>query len=50
MARAVDLALCGDLLPAAASADQRGLDLRFRNVIGDVPMSDGKTLAQMYPR
>jgi glucose-like phosphotransferase system IIB component len=29
MARAADLALCGDLLPAAASADQRGLDLRL---------------------
>lgn len=34
------------LLPALISG---GLILGFRNVIGDVPMSDGKTLAQMYP-
>ena len=34
------------LLPALISG---GLFLGFRNVIGDVPMSDGKTLAQMYP-
>lgn len=26
-----------------------GLILGFRNVIGDIPMSEGKTLAQMYP-
>ncbi|AIP97870.1 hypothetical protein N898_14955 [Salmonella enterica subsp. arizonae serovar 62:z36:- str. RKS2983] len=26
-----------------------GLILGFRNVIGDVPMSNGQTLAQMYP-
>jgi len=26
-----------------------GLILGFRNVIGDVPMSDGKTLAQLFP-
>ncbi len=34
------------LLPALISG---GLILGFRNVIGDVPMSDGQTLAQMYP-
>ncbi|WP_449550813.1 PTS trehalose transporter subunit IIBC [Lelliottia amnigena] len=34
------------LLPALISG---GLILGFRNVIGDVPISDGKTLAQMYP-
>ncbi|STE88848.1 trehalose-specific PTS system EIIBC component [Escherichia coli] len=26
-----------------------GLILGFRNVIGDLPMSNGQTLAQMYP-
>lgn len=34
------------LLPALISG---GLILGFRNVIGDVPMSNGQTLAQMYP-
>jgi len=34
------------LLPALISG---GLILGFRNVIGDVPMSDGKTLAQLFP-
>ncbi|HAU5459325.1 TPA: PTS trehalose transporter subunit IIBC [Cronobacter sakazakii] len=34
------------LLPALISG---GLILGFRNVIGDVPMHDGKTLAQMFP-
>ncbi|OVY80688.1 PTS trehalose transporter subunit IIBC [Yersinia pestis] len=34
------------LLPALISG---GLILGFRNVIGDIPMSEGKTLAQMYP-
>jgi len=34
------------LLPALISG---GLILGFRNVIGDVPMSGGQTLAQMYP-
>lgn len=34
------------LLPALISG---GLILGFRNIIGDVPVSDGKTLAQMYP-
>lgn len=34
------------LLPALISG---GLILGFRNVIGDVPMSNGLTLAQMYP-
>ncbi|EOC0001951.1 PTS trehalose transporter subunit IIBC [Cronobacter turicensis] len=34
------------LLPALISG---GLVLGFRNVIGDVPMHDGKTLAQMFP-
>jgi trehalose PTS system EIIBC or EIIBCA component len=34
------------LLPALISG---GLILGFRNVIGDVPMSNGHTLAQMYP-
>ncbi|MEQ5409490.1 PTS trehalose transporter subunit IIBC [Enterobacter hormaechei] len=34
------------LLPALISG---GLILGFRNVIGDVPMSDGKTLAQVIP-
>lgn len=34
------------LLPALISG---GLILGFRNVIGDLPMSDGKTLIQMYP-
>ncbi|ALB69362.1 PTS trehalose transporter subunit IIBC [Cronobacter muytjensii] len=34
------------LLPALISG---GLVLGFRNVIGDVPMSGGKTLAQMFP-
>ncbi|HIC3636117.1 TPA: PTS trehalose transporter subunit IIBC [Salmonella enterica] len=34
------------LLPALISG---GLILGFRNVIGDVPMSNGQTLAQMHP-
>lgn len=34
------------LLPALISG---GLILGFRNVIGDLPMSNGQTLAQMYP-
>ncbi|ARD62787.1 PTS trehalose transporter subunit IIBC [Kosakonia radicincitans DSM 16656] len=34
------------LLPALISG---GLVLGFRNVIGDVPMSNGQTLAQMFP-
>lgn len=34
------------LLPALISG---GLILGFRNVIGDVPMSNGQTLAQMFP-
>lgn len=34
------------LLPALISG---GLILGFRNVIGDVPMSHGQTLAQMHP-
>lgn len=34
------------LLPALISG---GLILGFRNVIGDIPMSDGQTLAQMSP-
>ena len=34
------------LLPALISG---GLILGFRNVIGDVPMSSGQTLAQMHP-
>lgn len=34
------------LLPALISG---GLILGFRNVIGDLPMSDGKTLVQLYP-
>jgi trehalose PTS system EIIBC or EIIBCA component len=34
------------LLPALISG---GLILGFRNVIGDIPMSDGKTLTQIYP-
>ncbi|EKK4080112.1 PTS trehalose transporter subunit IIBC [Cronobacter dublinensis] len=34
------------LLPALISG---GLVLGFRNVIGDVPMSGGQTLAQMFP-
>lgn len=34
------------LLPALISG---GLILGFRNVIGDLPMSEGKTLIQMYP-
>ncbi|MFI0488037.1 MAG: PTS trehalose transporter subunit IIBC [Yersinia sp. (in: enterobacteria)] len=34
------------LLPALISG---GLILGFRNVIGDISISDGKTLAQMYP-
>lgn len=34
------------LLPALISG---GLILGFRNVIGDIPMSDGQTLAQMHP-
>jgi len=34
------------LLPALISG---GLILGFRNVIGDLPMSDGQTLVQMYP-
>ncbi|WP_038893108.1 PTS trehalose transporter subunit IIBC [Yersinia enterocolitica] len=34
------------LLPALISG---GLILGFRNVIGDIPMSEGQTLAQMYP-
>lgn len=34
------------LLPALISG---GLILGFRNVIGDVPMSNGQTLVQMYP-
>lgn len=33
------------LLPALISG---GLILGFRNVIGDLPMSNGQTLAQMY--
>jgi PTS system trehalose-specific IIC component len=49
VARAADFALCRDLLPAAAGADQRRLILGFRNVIGDLPMSNGQTLAQMHP-
>ena len=47
MARAAYLPLRRDLLPTAAGADQRGLILGFRNVIGDVPMSDGKTGADV---
>lgn len=34
------------LLPALISG---GLILGFRNVIGEIPMSDGQTLAQMHP-
>lgn len=34
------------LLPALISG---GLILGFRNVIGDLPMSNGLTLAQMHP-
>ncbi len=34
------------LLPALISG---GLILGFRNVIGDLPMSNGQTLAQMHP-
>ncbi|MGV7960735.1 PTS trehalose transporter subunit IIBC [Photorhabdus tasmaniensis] len=34
------------LLPALISG---GLILGFRNIIGDIPFSDGKTLAQIYP-
>ncbi len=34
------------MLPALISG---GLILGFRNVIGDLPMSNGQTLAQMYP-
>lgn len=34
------------LLPALISG---GLILGFRNVIGDIPMVDGKTLAQLHP-
>ncbi|KAA1193667.1 PTS trehalose transporter subunit IIBC [Photorhabdus heterorhabditis] len=34
------------LLPALISG---GLILGFRNIIGDIPFSDGKTLVQMYP-
>ena len=34
------------LLPALISG---GLILGFRNVIGDIPMSGGQTLAQMHP-
>ncbi|RAW84985.1 PTS trehalose transporter subunit IIBC [Photorhabdus laumondii] len=34
------------LLPALISG---GLILGFRNIIGDIPFSEGKTLAQIYP-
>ena len=49
MARAVNFPLRGDFLPLLPALISGGLILGFRNVIGDVPMSDGKTLAQMYP-
>ncbi|MFP1461570.1 PTS transporter subunit EIIC [Escherichia coli] len=46
---AVDLSFRGDLLPLLPALISGGLILGFRNVIGDLPMSNGQTLAQMYP-
>jgi PTS system trehalose-specific IIC component len=38
-----------EIFPPLACVDQRRFDPGFRNVIGDLPMSNGQTLAQMYP-